>query len=110
MARSTNAVTAHARRKRLLKQCKGFYGDRKNHLKLSKDALLTALSNNYCHRKLRKRDFRNLWVVRIGTAAKMHGISYSKLIHGLHRAGCVINRKWLSNLAIEDPAAFGAIV
>jgi len=109
MVRITNAVAARARSKKLLKRCKGFYGDRKNHLKLSKDALMTALHNNYEHRKLRKRDFRSLWIIRIGVAAKINGLSYSKLINGLKRKGCLINRKWLSDLAISDPAAFGAI-
>ncbi len=109
MVRITNAVAARARSKKLLKRCKGFYGDRKNHLKLSKDALMTALSNNYEHRKLRKRDFRSLWIMRIGVAAKINGLSYSRLINGLKRQGCLINRKWLSDLAISDPAGFGAI-
>ena len=109
MVRITNAVAARARTKKLLKRCKGFYGDRKNHIKLSKDALMSALSNNYKHRKLRKRDFRSLWIIRIGVAAKINGISYSKLINGLKKTGCEINRKWLSELAISDPAAFGTI-
>jgi len=109
MVRITNAVAARARTKKLLKRCKGFYGDRKNHIKLSKDALITALSNNYKHRKLRKRDFRSLWIQRIGVAAKIHGMSYSRLINGLKRQGCEINRKWLSELAISDPSAFTAI-
>lgn len=109
MVRITNAVAARARTKKLLKRCSGFYGDRKNHIKLSKDALMTALSNHYKHRKLRKRDFRSLWITRIGVGAKIHGMSYSKLINGLKRSGCAINRKWLSDLAISDPAAFGAV-
>jgi len=109
MVRITNAVAARARSKKLLKRCKGFYGDRKNHLKLSKDALMSALSNNYMHRKLRKRDFRSLWIQRIGVAAKINGMSYNKLINGLKRQGSEINRKWLSELAISDPAAFTAI-
>ena len=109
MVRITNAVASRARTKKLLKRCKGFYGDRKNHLKLSQDALMTALANNYKHRKLRKRDFRSLWIVRIGVAAKINGLSYSKLIDGLKKAGCFINRKILSELAIRDPNAFTAI-
>lgn len=108
--RATNAVTARKRTKKLLKRCKGFYGDRKNHLKLSKDALMSALANNYRHRKLRKRDFRSLWITRIGAAAKINGISYSKLINGMKRAQCEMNRKVLSELAINDPAAFSVIV
>lgn len=109
MVRITNSVAARRRTKKLLKRCKGFYGDRKNHLKLSKDALMSALAFNYKHRKLRKRDFRSLWITRIGVAAKINGLSYSKLIDGLKRAGCEINRKILSELAIRDPGAFTAL-
>lgn len=110
MTRVTNSVAARRRTKRLLKKCKGFYGDRKNHLKLSKDALMSALAFNYKHRKLRKRDFRSLWITRIGVAAKINGLSYSKLISGLNKIGCEINRKVLSEIAIRDPGAFTAIV
>jgi large subunit ribosomal protein L20 len=106
MVRITNSVAARKRTKKLLKRCKGFYGDRKNHLKLSKDALMSALAFNYKHRKLRKRDFRSLWIQRIGVAAKINGLSYSKLMNGLRRAGCEMNRKVLSELAIKDPSAF----
>jgi large subunit ribosomal protein L20 len=109
MVRVTNAVAARQRTKKLLKRCKGFYGDRKNHLKLSKDALMSALSFNYLHRKQRKRDFRSLWTIRIGVAAKINGISYSKFINGLKRVGCSMNRKMLADLAIRDPEAFAAI-
>ncbi|HEY4255439.1 MAG TPA: 50S ribosomal protein L20 [Chlamydiales bacterium] len=109
MVRVTNSVAARRRTKKLLKRCKGFYGDRKNHLKLSKDALMSALAFNYKHRKLRKRDFRSLWIVRIGTAAKINGISYSKMMNGLKKMGCEINRKVLAELAVKDPAAFTAI-
>jgi large subunit ribosomal protein L20 len=109
MVRITNSVAARRRTKKLLKRCKGFYGDRKNHLKLSKDALMSALAFNYKHRKLRKRDFRSLWITRIGVAAKINGLSYSKLIDGLKRAGCEINRKILAELAIRDPGAFTAL-
>ena len=110
MVRVTNAVAARKRNKKLLKRCKGFYGDRKNHTKLSKDALMTALSNSYEHRKLKKRDFKSLWITRIGVAAKINGLSYSRLINGLKKQGCLVNRKWLSELAISDPAGFSAIV
>lgn len=109
MVRITNSVAARKRTKKLLKRCKGFYGDRKNHLKLSKDALMSALAFNYKHRKLRKREFKSLWVTRIGVASKIHGISYSKLINGLKLMGCEINRKWLAELAINDAPAFGQI-
>lgn len=110
MVRATNAVAARRRTKKLLKRCKGFYGDRKNHVKLSKDALMSALAFNYKHRKLKKRDFKSLWIMRIGVAAKINGMSYSKLINGLKRAGCGINRKILAELAVRDPNAFTAIV
>ncbi len=109
MVRITNSVAARRRSKKLLKRCAGFYGDRKNHLKLSKDALMSALAFNYKHRKLRKRDFRSLWITRIGVAAKINGLSYSRLIDGLKRIGCGINRKVLADLAIRDPGAFTAI-
>ena len=107
--RVTNSVAARRRTKRLLKRCKGFYGDRKNHLKLSKDALMSALAFNYKHRKLRKRDFRSLWITRIGVAAKINGLSYSKMISGLQKIGCGVNRKILAELAIRDPGAFTAL-
>lgn len=110
MVRITNAVAARKRNKKLLKRCSGFYGDRKNHTKLSKDALMSALSFNYLHRKQRKRDFRSLWTIRIGVAAKINGMSYSQLIHGLKRIGCTMNRKVLSDLAIRDPESFAAVV
>lgn len=110
MVRITNSVAARRRTKRMLKDCKGFYGDRKNHNKQSKNALMSAMAFNYKHRKLRKRDFKSLWINRIGVASKMHGVSYSKLIHGLKLSGCTVNRKWLSELAIHDMNAFGQIV
>lgn len=109
MTRATNAPTAKKRAKKLFKKCKGFYGDRKNHLRLSKDALMSALAFNYKHRKLKKRDFKSLWITRIGVAAKINGMSYSKLICGLQRAGCQINRKMLADLASRDPKAFTAV-
>jgi len=109
MVRVTNAVAANRKRKRLLKQAKGFVGDRKNHLRLSSDAVMSAMAFNYRHRKLKKRDFRKLWVIRIGVAAKINGISYSKFINGLKKVGCEINRKMLSDMAIRDPNSFAAI-
>jgi len=110
MVRVTNAVATRKRRKRLLKRAKGFYGDRKNHLRLSTDAVMKALAYNYEHRKQRKRDFRKIWIIRIGIAAKINGMSYSKLIHGLKKAGCEINRKMLADMAVRDPEAFTAVV
>jgi large subunit ribosomal protein L20 len=110
MVRATNAVASHRRKKRLFKLAKGFVGDRKNHLRLTSDAVMRALAYNYKHRKLRKREFRSLWITRISAAAKMHGISYSKFIYGLKKAQCGLDRKILSEMAIHDPSGFAAIV
>ncbi len=109
MVRVTNAVANNRARKRLLKRAKGFVGDRKNHLRLSADAVMSALAFNYRHRKQRKRDFRRLWIVRIGCGAKINGLSYSRMIDGLSKAGCQLNRKMLSEMAIHDPSSFAAI-
>ncbi len=110
MVRATNAVASHRRRKRLMKCAKGFWGDRKNHLRLTTDAVAKALSDNYRHRKLRKREFRSLWITRLSVAAKMNGLSYSALIDGLTKAGCRLNRKMLSEMAIHDPQGFSSVV
>jgi large subunit ribosomal protein L20 len=109
MVRATNAVASHRRKKRMLKQAKGFVGDRKNHLRLTSDAVLKAMAYNYRHRKERKRDFRSLWIVRIGAAAKINGMSYSKFIYGLKKAKCELDRKVLSEMAIRDPHSFAAV-
>src|SRR5438445_10990679 len=109
MVRVTNAVAAHRKRKRLLKKAKGFVGDRKNHLRLAKDAVMSAIAFNYRHRKQKKRDFRSLWIQRLGVASKINGLSYSKLVNGLQKAGCAINRKMLSDMAIRDPSSFASI-
>lgn len=110
MVRVTNSVASHRRKKRLHKRAKGFVGDRKNHLRLTQDAVMKALAYNYSHRKQRKREFRNLWIMRIGAAAKIHGISYSKFIHGLKKARCELDRKMLADMAIRDPLSFAAVV
>lgn len=110
MVRATYSVARHRRKKRLFKLAKGFWGDRKNHLRLTTDAITTKLSNNYKHRKQKKRNFRGLWITRLGVAAKINGMSYSKLICGLKKAGCELNRKVLSEMAISDPASFAAVV
>jgi large subunit ribosomal protein L20 len=109
MVRVTHAVATHRKKKRLMKQAKGFVGDRKNHLRLTTNAVMSAMAANYRHRKLKKRDFRRLWTIRLGVAAKINGISYSKLINGLKKAGCLLNRKMLSDMAIRDPNAFSVI-
>lgn len=109
MVRATNAVASHRRKKRLLKHAKGYVGDRKNHLRLTSDAVLRAMAYNYRHRKERKREFRSLWIVRIGAAAKINGISYSKFINGLKKAKCELDRKVLAEMAIRDPHSFAAV-
>lgn len=110
MVRVTNSVASHRRKKRLFKRAKGFVGDRKNHLRLTSDCVVRALSYNYAHRKLKKRDFRSLWIMRIGAAAKINGISYSKLIQGLKQARCELDRKMLAEMAVKDPSSFAAVV
>lgn len=109
MVRITNAVASHRKKKRLLKQAKGFVGDRKNHRRLTSNSVLQAMAFNYRSRKQRKRDFRSLWINRLSVGAKIHGLSYSKLICGLARAGCQLNRKVLSEMAIADPLGFAAV-
>lgn len=109
MSRATCAVASRRRRKRLMKRTRGYWGDRKNHVAMSTEALMRALAFNYRHRKHNKRNFRRLWITRIGIAARMNGISYSKMMHGLIKAGCELNRKMLADLAISDPATFAAI-
>jgi len=110
MVRVTNAVASHRRKKRLHKRAKGFVGDRKNHLRLTQDAVMKALAYNYTHRKQKKRNFRSLWIQRLSAAAKIHGISYSKFIHGLKIARCELDRKVLADMAIRDPNGFAAVV
>ena len=110
MVRVTNAVASRRRKKRIRKRAKGFVGDRKNHLRLTTEAVLRALAFNYRDRKNKKREFRSLWITRIGIAAKIHGISYSKFMHGLKQAGCELNRKMLAEMAINDPGGFSAVV
>lgn len=109
MVRATGTPASRRSRKRLFKRAKGFWGDRKNHLRQTSNAVMTAMANNYRHRKLKKRDFRSLWITRIGVGAKIHGLSYSKLMYGLKKAGSPLNRKMLSEMAIHDPEGFKAL-
>ena len=106
MTRVKKAVASRKRRKRLLKQAKGFFGDRKNHIRQAKDTVMKALAYNYEHRKQKKNEMRKLWIIRISAAAKINGISYNRFINGLSKASCEMNRKQLSELAIHDPKAF----
>ncbi len=110
MVRVTNAVASHRRKKRILKHAKGFFGDRKNHLRLTQEDVIRALAFNYTHRKQKKRNFRSIWIQRISAAAKINGISYSKFINGLKNARCDLDRKVLADMAICDPTGFAAVV
>ncbi|MCQ2242437.1 50S ribosomal protein L20 [Treponema sp.] len=98
------------RRAKILKLAKGFKGDRKSNFKPAKDAVVKALDHAYSGRKLKKRDYRSLWIARINAAVRAEGMSYSRFIDGLSKAGVTLNRKALSNMAIEDPVAFKAVI
>ena len=98
------------KRKKLLKLTKGFRGGRKNLRRTAMDAVDKALNYAYAHRRTRKRQFRQLWITRINAAARVHGLSYSRLIHGLNQAGIQLNRKVLADLAVREPEAFKALV
>ncbi|HLT80381.1 MAG TPA: 50S ribosomal protein L20 [Cyclobacteriaceae bacterium] len=110
MSRSVNNVASRARRKRVLKQAKGYFGRRKNVWTVAKNAVEKGLVYAYRDRKQRKREFRALWVQRINAGAREHGLSYSVLMGKLRQAGVDLNRKVLADLAMNDPAAFAAIV
>ena len=110
MARAKGGFKTRHRRNRIFKQAKGFRGGRSRLIRTATEAVKRAGKYAYKHRKRRKREFRNLWVIRIGIAAKEHGFSYSKLMGGLAKAQVSVNRKMLSELAIHDPKAFGEFV
>lgn len=110
MSRVTNAVAAHRKKKRILKRAKGFYGDRKNHLRITKEAVMRAMASHTRDRKRKKSDFRRLWIIRIGIASRIYGLSYNHLICGLKRMGCQLNRKMMAELAIHSPKVFQILV
>ena len=110
MSRAPRAVPSHARRKKVFKQAKGFYGRRKNNITSANAAVDRSLQHNYIGRKLKKRNFRALWIQRINAACREHGVTYSRFISGLAKAGIEIDRKVLSDLAIHEPDAFKALV
>lgn len=97
------------RHKEILKLARGYYGRRSKTYKAAREAVIHALDYAYRHRRERKRDFRRLWIVRINAAARLHGLSYSRFMHGLRRAGVGIDRKILTDLAVRDEAAFRAL-
>src|ERR1700748_907833 len=110
MSRAPRAVPSHARRKKVFKGVKGFYGRRKNTITSANAAADRSLQHNYIGRKEKKRNFRALWIQRINAAVREHGLTYSRFISGLAGAGIAIDRKVLSDLAIHEPAAFKALV
>jgi large subunit ribosomal protein L20 len=109
MARVKRGVTSHAKHKKTLDQAKGYYGRRKNTIRIAKQAVEKANQYAYRDRKNRKRNFRALWIQRINAAARDLGLTYGRLIDGLNRAGVEVDRKVLSDLAIHEPAAFAAL-
>lgn len=109
MARIKRAVNAHKKRRKIFKLAKGFYGAKSKQYRTAKSAVMKAQSYSYVGRKLKKRDFRKLWIARIGAAARLNGLSYSRMINGLKLAQVDINRKMLAELAVNDAAAFAKL-
>src|SRR3954470_5499912 len=110
MARVKRGVTAHAKHKKVMEAAKGFYGRRKNTIRIAKQAVEKSMQYAYRDRKNKKRTFRALWIQRLNAAVREHGLTYSRFIDGLAKAGVEIDRKVLSDLAIHEPAAFKALV
>ena len=110
MARVKRGVTGHAKHKKVLKAAKGYYGRRKNTIRIAKEAVEKANQYAFRDRKRRKRTFRALWIQRLNAAVRGFGLTYSRFISGLSKAGVTVDRKVLSDLAIHEPAAFQAIV
>jgi large subunit ribosomal protein L20 len=110
MARVKRGVTAHAKHKKVLAQAKGFKGRRKNTIRIAKQAVEKSLQYAYRDRKNKKRTFRALWIQRLNAAVREHGLTYSRFIDGLGKAGVEVDRKVLSDIAIREPEAFAAII
>ena len=110
MARVKNSVATRARRKKILKRAKGYFGSKHLLFKTAKEQVLRSLRYSYIDRKNLKSDYRKLWIKRINAACRLNDISYSRFINGLNKAGVKINRKMLSELAINDPKAFSDLV
>ena len=109
MPRVKNAVATKRRKKKVLSKAKGYWGASSRLYRTAQEAVNRAEAYAYRDRRVRKRDFRQLWIARINAAARINGLSYSRLIHGLDKAGVEINRKVLADLAVTDPPAFSAI-
>ena len=110
MPRSKNAVASRARRKRILKQAKGFYGKRKNVYTVAKNVVEKGMTYSYVGRKLKKREYRRLWIARINAAVREEGLTYSQFINLLNGKGITIDRKILADLAMNNPESFKALV
>ena len=109
MPRVKRGVTAHARHKKVLKQAKGYYGARSKVYRVAKQAVIKAGQYAYRDRRQKKRQFRALWIQRINAAARLNGLSYSRFMDGLHKAGIDLDRKVLAEIAVNDAAAFSAL-
>ena len=109
MARVKGALMTRKRRKATLKAAKGYWGAKSKHFKMAKEAVMKSGNYAFAGRKLRKRDFRSLWITRISAQAKVNGMNYSTFMHGLKKAGIDLNRKMLSEIAISDKDAFAAL-
>ena len=109
MARVKRGVIAHSRHKKVLRKAKGYYGARRKTYRVANQAVIRAGQYAYRDRRQRKRAFRSLWIQRINAAARLHGLSYSRLIDGLHKAGIEIDRKVLADLAVFDSAGFAGL-
>jgi large subunit ribosomal protein L20 len=109
MARVKRGVTARRRHKKILKQAKGYYHARRKVFRVAKQAVTKALQYAYIGRKQRKRQFRRLWITRINAAARINGMSYSRVINGLLKAGITLDRKVLADIAVHDAAGFAAL-
>ena len=109
MARIKGGMNAKKKHNRVLKMAKGYRGARSKQYRVAKQSVMRALTSSYAGRKERKRQFRTLWIARINAAARLNGLSYSKLMHGLKLAGVEMNRKMLAELAVNDAAAFTAL-
>jgi len=110
MVRVKSSVATRRRRKKVLKQAKGFWGGRSKLYKTAKETLIRALAFSYRDRRVRRRDFRRLWITRIGAATKLNGLSYSRFMDGLKKAGVRLDRKVLAEIAVRDEAGFAALV
>lgn len=109
MARVKKGVNAHKRHKKILKQAKGFYGARSKQFRVANTAVMRSLRSAYIGRKLKKRQYRQMWIARINAGARQNGLSYSRLMDGLKKSGIDINRKMLSEMAIYDAAGFAKL-